>query len=113
MSVPDQYMLRAGANVTFGQLTASAGMRYECVPSSDLIGGDEGFRRPGYVLSVEPGVSYALRRFVAFATVPVAVERNRTQSNADKLRTAATGTYAHGDAAFADYAINIGASFRF
>ncbi len=113
MSVPDQYMLRAGANVTFGQLTASAGMRYECVPSSDLFGGDEGFRRPGYVLSVEPGVSYALRRFVAFATVPVAVERNRTQSNADKLRTAATGTYAHGDAAFADYAINIGASFRF
>lgn len=113
MSVPDQYMARAGGNFSFGKLTASAGMRFECIPSSDLIGGDEGFRRPGYVLSVEPGLSYAFKRFVAFTTVPVAVERNRTQSNADKLRTAATGNYAHGDAAFADYAINIGASFRF
>lgn len=112
MSVPDQYMIRAGGNFSFDRLTASAGMRMECIPSSDLIGGDEGFRRPGYVLSVEPGVSYSFKRFVAFATVPVAVERNRTQSNADKLRTAATGIYAHGDAAFADYAINIGASFR-
>jgi hypothetical protein len=113
MSVPDQYMARAGANFNLAQFGASLGMRYECIPSSDLIGGDEGFRRPGYVLSVEPGVSYNFKRFVAFATVPVAVERNRTQSNADKLRTAATGVYAHGDAAFADYAINIGASFRF
>jgi hypothetical protein len=113
MSVPDQYMARAGGNFTFGKFLASAGMRFECIPSSDLIGGDEGFRRPGYVLSVEPGVSYKFKKFVAFATVPVAVERNRTQSNADKLRTAATGTYAHGDAAFADYAVNIGASFKF
>lgn len=113
MSVPDQYMARAGGNFTFGKFLASAGMRFECIPSSDLIGGDGGFRRPGYVLSVEPGVSYSFKKFVAFATVPVAVERNRTQSNADKLRTAATGTYAHGDAAFADYAINIGASFKF
>lgn len=113
MSVPDQYMARAGGNFNFGKLGSSIGMRFECIPSSDLIGGDAGFRRPGYVLSVEPGLSYSFRRFVAFATVPVAVERNRTQSNADKLRTAATGTYAHGDAAFADYAVNIGASFRF
>ncbi|MBO9572926.1 MAG: hypothetical protein J7497_12090 [Chitinophagaceae bacterium] len=112
MSVPDQYMARAGGNFTFGDFLASAGMRFECIPSSDLIGGDEGFRRPGYVLSVEPGVSYKFKKFVAFATVPVAVQRNRTQSNSDKLRTAATGVYAHGDAAFADYSLNIGASFK-
>ena len=112
MSVPDQYMARAGFNFSFGKLLFSAGTRYECIPSSDLIGGDEGFRRPGYVLSVEPGVSYQFRKFAAFATVPVAIERNRTKSNADKLRSAAEGINAHGDAAFADYAINIGASFK-
>lgn len=112
MSVPDQYMARAGFNFSFGKLLFSAGTRFECIPSSDLIGGDEGFRRPGYVLSVEPGVSYQFRRFAAFATVPVAVERNRTKSNADKLRSAAEGIDAHGDAAFADYAVNIGASFK-
>ncbi len=113
MSIPDQYMIRAGANFYAGKLLASAGMRFECIPSSDLIGGDGGFRRPGYVLSVEPGASYAFKKVVVFATLPIAIERNRTQSNADKLRTAATGVYAHGDAAFADYAINIGASFKF
>jgi hypothetical protein len=113
MSVPDQYMVRGGGNFTFNRFNASAGMRLECIPSSDLIGGDHGFRRPGYVLSVEPGVSYQFKRFVAFATVPVAVERNRTKSDSDKRRSAATGTDIHGDAAFSDYALNIGASFRF
>jgi hypothetical protein len=112
MSVPDQYMARAGFNFSFDKFLFSAGSRLECIPSSDLIGGDEGFRRPGYVLSVEPGVSYQFKKFAAFATVPVAVERNRTKSNADKLRSAAEGIDAHGDAAFADYAINIGASFK-
>ena len=113
MSVPDQYMARGGMNVTYERLTLSAGARFECVPSSDLIGGDGGFRRPGYVLSVEPGFAYNTRQFTFFATVPVALERNRTQSNGDKLRTEDTGVYAHGDAAFADYAIFAGVSFRF
>jgi hypothetical protein len=112
MSVPDQYMARAGFNFSFDKLLFSAGGRLEGIPSSDLIGGDEGFRRPGYVLSVEPGISYQFKKFAAFATVPVAVERNRTKSYADKLRSAAEGIDAHGDAAFADYAINIGASFK-
>jgi hypothetical protein len=112
MSVPDQYMARAGFNFSFNKFLFSAGGRLEGIPSSDLIGGDEGFRRPGYVISVEPGISYQFKKFAAFATVPVAVERNRTKSNADKLRSVAEGINAHGDAAFADYAINIGASFK-
>lgn len=112
MSVPDQYMARAGFNFSFDKFLFSAGGRLEGIPSSDLVGGDEGFRRPGYVLSVEPGASYQFRRFVAFATVPIAVVRNRTKSHADKLQSAAENRDVHGDAAFADYAINIGASFR-
>jgi hypothetical protein len=112
MSVPDQYMARAGMNLNLNRFSASAGMRMECIPSSDLIGNDKGFRRPGYVLSVEPGASYSFKKFVAFATVPVAVQRNRTQSHSDKLKTAATGVYAQGDAAFADYSINFGLSFK-
>jgi hypothetical protein len=31
----------------------------------------------------------------------------------DKITTQLTGVYTHGDAAFADYAVNIGANFRF
>lgn len=112
MSVPDQYMIRAGANVSIDRFTASAGIRMECVPAQDLIGGSSGFRRPGYVISAEPGVVYRFKEVSAFATVPVALKRDRTQSYADKQRTNITGIYAQGDAAFADYSINIGLSFR-
>ncbi|WP_407524153.1 hypothetical protein PDL71_00765 [Lacibacter sp. MH-610] len=113
MSVPDQYMLRGGVNASFGRLTVSAGARMECVPAKDLIGGSSGFRRPGYIMGVEPGINYQLRRMNLFATVPVWTVRNRTQSVPDKVRTQLTGVYAHGDAAFSDYTINIGWSVRF
>jgi len=39
--------------------------------------------------------------------------RNRTQSVPDKITTQLTGKTAHGDAAFADYAINVGLNYRF
>lgn len=112
MSVPDQYMLRGGGNFNFNKLTVSAGIRMECIPSEDLIGGSGGFRRPGYIISAEPGVLYQAKKVSWFATVPVALERNRTQSVSDKLRTKATGVFTQGDAAFADYSINIGCSFK-
>ena len=108
MSVPDQYMIRAGGNYNLNRFTASAGVRMEGIPSEDLIGGSSGFRRPGYVISAEPSVSYRFKSITAFAAVPIALERNRTQSNSDKLRTAADGIPVHGDAAFADYSINFG-----
>ena len=112
MSVPDQYMIRAGMNYSFRHLMISAGIRKEGIPSSDLVGGDGGFRRPGYVVSVEPGINYGFKKFALFATVPVAISRNRTQSYADKLQTEASGVYRHGDAAFADYSINVGMSIK-
>lgn len=113
MSVPDQFMWRAGANYTFRRFSVSGGLRYECVPSEDAIGGSNGFRRPGYIVSVEPGVTYQFSKVTLFASVPVALERNRIQSVPDKIRTDLTGTYTKGDAAFADYLINVGCSFKF
>jgi hypothetical protein len=113
MSVPDQYMVRAGASATVNKFTFSAGMRMECQPSEDLIGGSLGFRRPGKILSVEPGVNYQFRKATLYAYVPFAVKRDRTQSMADKLKTEATGVHAQGDAAFADYLVNVGCSFKF
>ena len=113
MSVPDQFMWRAGANFTYRNFSISGGLRYECVPSEDAIGGSNGFRRPGYIVSVEPGITYQLKKVTLFACVPVAIERNRIQSVPDKIRTDLTGTYTKGDAAFADYLVNVGASFRF
>jgi hypothetical protein len=111
MSVPDQYMARAGANYNLEHFSFSAGMRIEGVPAEDIIGGSNGFRRPGYVLSAEPVVAYRINKTQLYVSVPVAVERNRTQSVADKLRTTKTVSYTQGDAAFADYTINFGVSF--
>ncbi len=113
MSVPDQYMARLGASYMLDRLTFSAGARIEGIPSSDLVGGDKGFRRPGYVVSAEPVISLMQKNIHLYLAVPVALQRNRTQSNADKLQTKATGVKAQGDAAFADYAINLGCSIKF
>jgi len=113
MSVPDQYMLRAGAVFNLQQLSFSAGARMECIPVHDLVGGSNGFRRPGYIISAEPSVSYMFSKATAFISVPVALERNRTQSVPDKIRTAQTGNFTQGDAAFADYLVNVGVNIRF
>ena len=113
MSVPDQYMIRGGINYMKHNLTVSLGLREECLPVHDLIGGSNGFRRPGKILSIEPGVTYSFHKVNIFAYVPAAISRNRTQSVPDKITTAKTGKYTQGDAAFADYSINIGAAFRF
>ena len=112
MSVPDQFLVRAGVNMAFNKLVATAGVRMECVTVKDLIGGDNGFRRPGYVISAEPGLTYAFKKLNAFATVPIAIERNRTQSVPDKKQTKLTGEYRIGDAAFADYSVNVGISIK-
>ena len=113
MSVPDQYLLRAGVNFSAKNLTLSLGVKDECLPVHDLIGKSTGFRRPGYIISAEPGISYNFKKVNIYAFVPVALQRNRTQSVSDKIRTSITGVYAQGDAAFADYTINVGLTARF
>ncbi|MEZ4921488.1 MAG: transporter [Saprospiraceae bacterium] len=113
-SCPDQYAARVGLFYnTMSGFNAYVGGRLEGVPASDLIGGSDGYRRPGYAVSAEPGIGFTRNRYAIFASVPLALYRNRTQSFQDKERTIETGVYRHGDAAFADYLINIGFSYRF
>lgn len=113
MSVADQYLLRTGFNYTQALLTISFGARYECIPTRDLIGNNTGFRRPGNILSLEPGLTYMYKRYNFFAYTPVAIRRERPQSYPDILRTRDTGVFSRGDAAFADYSVSVGMSFRF
>lgn len=112
---PDQYAARLGltCSTVLHGLDAYLGGRMECVPVYDLIGGSNAYRRPGYVISVEPGLSYSIKNFVVNLSVPVALERNRTQSYLDKQKERETGEPHHGDAAFADYLINAGVTYRF
>ncbi|WP_067037219.1 protein involved in meta-pathway of phenol degradation [Allomuricauda sp. CP2A] len=113
MAVPDQYSLRAGVSQSFSNtISGSLGARYEGVPVKDLIGGNEGFRRPGNVLSIDPGIAFIKDNFSINLNVPFAVRRERPQSVTDKQTEEATGNPRQGDAAFADYLINVGVSFR-
>ena len=113
MSVPDQYLIRAGSNFTKNYLTLSLGARYECIPTFDLIGKNSGFRRPGTVIAVEPGANYQFKKFNLYAYVPISVFRERNQSQPDILRTLDTKVFFRGDAAFANYALNIGIGYKF
>lgn len=113
MSVPDQYMVRGGVNYTMKKFIFSGGIRTEGIPAEDVTGGNKGFRRPGLVISAEPVIGYHTKKESFYLSVPFAIQRNRTQSYADKLRTAATGNKVHGDAAFSDYFITAGFSFQF
>ena len=113
-SSPDQYAARLGLFYnSMDGWSGYLGGRLEGLPSTDVIGGSDGWRRPGYAVSVEPGFGYATRDFSVFASVPVAVYRNRVQNYIDKIRTQQRGVEVIGDAAFADYLINIGFSYRF
>ena len=111
MSVSDQYLGRAGVIFPVPKArgwTASFGGRVEGVPVRDIFGKSAGFRRPGYGVSLDPGVNYYTRRGDVWSlSVPIAVKRNRLRSVPDLIDNRA------GDAAFADYLIVAGWSHRF
>lgn len=114
-SSPDQFAALLGVSyiTPLKGLGAYLGGRVEGIPSSDLIGGSAGYRRPGYAVSIEPGVSYVKNNYIFNLSVPIAVYRNRIQSFIDKQRTKETGNYTIGDAAFADYLINFSIAYQF
>lgn len=116
MGIRDSFMARAGFDyLLLPQYNLSLGLsaRIEGVPVEDLVGGSDGFTRPGYAVSVEPGISAQIGSYAMNLTAPYAVYRNRTRSVADRRWTEATGIFRHGDAAFADYLVlfNLSKSF--
>jgi len=110
MSVADQYLYRIGGTwFPTGKLGLSLGGRWEGVPVHDLVGGSDGFRRPGYAFSIEPGLSYTTGPNTFAVSVPVAAHRNRLQSAPDKQADPPR----EGDAAFADYIVIFSYFHRF
>lgn len=113
MSVADQYSVSAGFAYTIAHnFSGSIGALFEGVPVEDVFGGSGGFRRPGNVLSIDPGISYNRNNVSFNLNVPFAVRRERPQSVTDLETQEATGTPRNGDAAFADYLINVGIAYK-
>ena len=113
VSATDQYLWRGGLSrpVTgvklLRGLAFSMGGRMEGVPVRDAFGSSNGFRRPGYVISIEPGFMYGRGAYMFSMSAPWAMERNRKTSVTDYAN------HIHGDAAFADYTIIGGLSRSF
>lgn len=116
-SIADQFVVRLGMNYAISPvkgLAVGLGFRAEGVPAKDLVGGSKGFRRPGFIVSVEPGVALQRGRLSFSLNVPYALYRKRTRSVADIAGgNDANGIPRNGDAAFADYAVNVGVAYRF
>lgn len=116
MSIADSYFGRGGFEyllwARYG-LTLSLGARIDGVRVYDLFGGSDGFRRPGYAVSIEPGIAAMVGDWSFNIYTPVAMYRNRLQSVPDKQWTDATGIYRQGDAAFADWVFIFSLSKRF
>jgi hypothetical protein len=111
MSIPDQYLWRVGLTQAVPKargLAMSFGVRDEGVPAHDLIGGNDGFRRPGYVVSIDPGLMFNYKRDTLSVNGPWALARNREPS-VPEIKSNTTG----GDAFFADYTVIVGISHHF
>ena len=111
MSVTDQYLFRTGISHSIPHirhLAMSLGARWEGVPARDVIGASDGFRRPGYIVSLDPGFMYSYRSTVLSVNGPWALKRNREPSVPE-----INNNIWNGDAFFADYTVLISLSHHF
>lgn len=117
VAVTDEYSAHAGfayALLPRQGLTASLGGRIDGIPVHDLIGGgNQYFRRPGYAVYAEPGISYTMARSPFSRTgstfsisVPITVDRNREENLSER----SAGIPGGGD--FAKYLVFFSYSFR-
>lgn len=101
VAISDQYLLEAGVDFPILRehgLTGTFGPRDEGVPAKNLFpNSNDGFRRPGFAVTLGPGAEYTRGSNLFTAGVYKAVHRDRTVSYPDSVY----GT--HGDAAFAQY----------
>lgn len=102
MSVPDQYTCRIGVNFQVEKILLTAGLRYERLPVNDLVGGNKGFRRASSIASVEPGITYVMKKSFAFFYVGIPFQRNIVQNHQNNMTPAG----------FADYVFSFGAQFE-
>lgn len=107
MSVADQYSVRVGISYPRGAFSWHLGARVDGMPVSDLVGGSDGFRRPGYTVFAEPGVTWSFGDHILDISVPIAVTRTIKTSELDRSLGKTTG------GGMADYVILTSYTMRF
>jgi len=111
VAIADQYLWEGGVEFPIPEvkgLAMTAGARWEGVPAYNLLPvSNDGFRRPGYAVSVGPGLEYSWHKTILTANIYDAVHRDRTRSYPDHVYGG------HGDAAFAQYLWLASYTYRF
>lgn len=122
---PDQYFARVGLMTSILKekaLTLSLAGRFEGIPAYDAFGGQVAYRRPGYVVAIESGAAYRIGKHAISLIVPYNFIKNRIQSASDiasqnmqndAITDGSPKVHVQGDAAFADYSINLNYTYRF
>jgi hypothetical protein len=86
LSAPDVYSVRVGTGYAIRPeqgLSVNFGTRIDGIPIRDLVGDSNGFRRPGYSLYLDPGVSLRRGRNTFTVNVPVRVYQDFQRSLID------------------------------
>jgi hypothetical protein len=111
LSVPDVYTARAGVAYAVWPsqgLSLSLGGRFDGIPLRDVIGGgDLGFRRPGFIFYLDPGVALGRGADEFSLSVPIRLRQDFRQSLHDR----ANGKPGGGD--LADLLVFAGYTHRF
>jgi hypothetical protein len=111
LSVPDVYTARAGLAYNLWPtqgMSVSLGARLDGIPLRDVIGGgDDGFRRPGFILYLDPGLALRRGKGEFTLSVPIRLRQDFRQSLIDRERNLRGG----GD--LADFLIFAGYTHRF
>jgi hypothetical protein len=73
LSTPDSYLANMGVGVPLRKLGVTAFMNWRAVgvPVHNVFGKTVGYRQPGYYVTAEPGVSWAMGRAVYSISAPV------------------------------------------
>ena len=90
-SVTDSFNVQAGASIKIPKtwdkpilkgLRGRVTFNWEGIPEHDLFGKSQGYRQPGYIMSVAPGFTYAYGKSLIIAEVPIIFARyiNGTKS---------------------------------
>ncbi len=102
-SVTDSWNVQAGASIKIPKtwdkpilrgLRGRVTFNWEGIPNHDLFGKSQGYRQPGYIMSVAPGFTYTFRKSIFIAEVPIVFSRyiNGTKSAIPDLNQDANGT---------------------
>jgi len=109
-SVPDVYLARAGFAVSLlpsGRASMNLGLRLDGTPVRDLVGGNDGFRRPAHALYGDPGAAMRFGRHEVTVSMPFRIQQEFERSLIFRERNLRQGGDLAGSLLFVGYGVRL------